>query len=318
MSFEYGDSLFDNINEFNVENSYDGMFEEYPNLFNINNFENEERTDIIIDDYQRNDMNNKEDNNTSEQNVIKKQDNNIKKNLESEGKTQETTNIERNDDTKKEVPKKDKILNKKREREAGDSNSGKNTRFSSDNTIRKIKHLILDSLFHFINDKIREIYHNNIGLGIFQKKLLTLNQNQKVDATIYFNKLFLKKNLCEIFSDKISTRYTSFPQDFNKNLIQNLMNEKDLEKKEFFQKLFNLTFLDCLSHFRGTKIIEELKGLKLFSDYLNNHTDDKDYNRQLNYYLNNFETMIGNKRSRKTKNDNKNNSLDKDIQVYQE
>ena len=164
----------------------------------------------------------------------------------------------------------------------------------------------------FINDKLKEIYKNNIGFGVFQKKLLTLNQSQKVDATISFNKLFLQKKICEIFSEKISTRYTSFPGDFNKKLINNLMNEEDLEKKVYFQKLFNLTFLDCLSHFRGTKNFKELDGLKPFSDYLNKHRADEDYNKQLEYYLNNFEEKIDNKRSRKSKKDK-----NKDDQEYQ-
>ena len=122
----------------------------------------------------------------------------------------------------------------------------------------------------------------------------------------------MKKKIYEIFSDKISTRYTSFPGDFNKTLINNLMNEEDLKKKEYFQKLFNLSFYDCLSHFRGTMNIEELDGLKLFSDYLKEHNDDVDYNKQLEYYLSNFEEKIDNKRSRKSKKDKQKNCKDKD------
>jgi len=336
MSFENDDFPFCNYNDnFSIENnSLFEIYNENANPFNFDNLEEEEKTDLYKDEHyfynnnnnyfnndkdkdnnninenininnnninnNNNDNNNAINNNSNEFNIYKNTNNNIKNKLVFDDKTKETTYIVRNDNTPKEIPENDnKLLNKKREN--SDSNSGKNSRFSSDNTIRKIKHLILDSSLKFINEQIRKIYNNNIGFGVFQKKLLTLNQGQKVDASISFNKQFMKKKLYEIFSDKVSSRYTSFPGDFNKKLITNLMEEEDLEKRAFFQKLFNLTFLDCLSHFRGTIKIKELEGLKCFSDYLKNHSDDKDYNMQLEYYLLNFEEKIDNKRSRNTK-----------------
>ena len=333
MSFGSDDFLFNNFNEniFNEDNPLSENFCESSSPYNFFNFENEERTNLfdegehypdndnnyLNENNDNNNINNEAsnnvlNNNSNHDNINKNnnKNNNINNQLELEGKTKETTNIERTNNTQKEIPDQDKLLNKKRENP--DSNSGKNSRYSNDNTIRKIKHLILDSLLKFINEKIRKIYNNNIGFGVFQKKLLTLNQSQKVDATINFNKQFMKKKIYEIFSDRISTRYTSFPGDFNKTLINNLMNEEDLKKKEYFQKLFNLSFYDCLSHFRGTMNIEELDGLKLFSDYLKEHNDDVDYNKQLEYYLSNFEEKIDNKRSRKSKKDKQKNCKDKD------
>ena len=333
MSFGSDDFLFNNFNEniFNEDNPLSENFNESSSPYNFFNFENEERTNLfdegehypdndnnyLNENNDNNNINNEAsnnvlNNNSNHDNINKNnnKNNNINNQLELEGKTKETTNIERTNNTQKEIPDQDKLLNKKRENP--DSNSGKNSRYSNDNTIRKIKHLILDSLLKFINEKIRKIYNNNIGFGVFQKKLLTLNQSQKVDATISFNKQFMKKKIYEIFSDKISTRYTSFPGDFNKTLINNLMNEEDLKKKEYFQKLFNLSFYDCLSHFRGTIYIKELDGLKLFSNYLKDHSDDVDYNKQLEYYLSNFEEKIDNKRSRKSKKDKQKNCKDKD------
>ena len=333
MSFGSDDFLFNNFNEniFNEDNPLSENFCESSSPYNFFNFENEERTNLfdegehypdndnnyLNENNDNNNINNEAsnnvlNNNSNHDNINKNnnKNNNINNQLELEGKTKETTNIERTNNTQKEIPDQDKLLNKKRENP--DSNSGKNSRYSNDNTIRKIKHLILDSLLKFINEKIRKIYNNNIGFGVFQKKLLTLNQSQKVDATISFNKQFMKKKIYEIFSDKISTRYTSFPGDFNKTLINNLMNEEDLKKKEYFQKLFNLSFYDCLSHFRGTIYIKELDGLKLFSDYLKEHNDDVDYNKQLEYYLSKFEEKIDNKRQRKSKKDKQQNYKDQD------
>ena len=352
MSFGNDDFLFNNYSEniFNEDTPLFKIFGENTSPHNSLYFENEERTNLINEEdhylcYESNIFNKNNDNdndndndnnnfvynninnnvknniinNISNNNNINKnsyKNNNIKNKLEFEGKTKETTNITRNNNTQKEVTDHGKFLNKKRENP--DSNSGKNSRFSSDNTIRKIKHLILDALLKFINEKIKKIYNNNIGFGVFQKKLLTLNQSQKVDATISFNKQFMKKKLYEIFSDKISTRYTSFPGDFNKKLINSLMNEEDLDKKAYFQKLFNLSFSDCLSHYSGTIKIDELDGLNLFSDYLKKHRDDEDYNKQLEYYLINFEEKIDNKRPRKSKKDKQQNNQDEDGQEYLE
>ena len=49
--------------------------------------------------------------------------------------------------------------------------------------------------------------------------------------------------------------------DHNKKVIEKII----LEKKDKFEKLFNLTFIECLEHFIGEKNIEELNGITLFT-----------------------------------------------------
>ena len=295
-----------NENLFNIDEPSSFNLDENFDLFNGNIFE--EKTTL----------NNFENNYNYNQNIVNEAP--IKDSLKIENnskfKTQETTLIEgkncsQNEANKNSLESKakdnDKLLNKKRKNKSKNrSNGEKHSKFSIDNTIRKIKHITLENVRNLINEKIKEIYNNNIGLGISLKQLLTINQSQKVDATIDFNKQFIDKKLYEIFSDKISTRFTSYPGDFNKNLIKNLMNEKDLNKREYFQKLFNLSFFDCLSHFRGSKNIKELTGLKSFSEYINENENDEDYKKQLDYYVNNFETILQNKRSRKRRKNSQN------------
>ena len=70
------------------------------------------------------------------------------------------------------------------------------------------------------------------------------------------NKKFLYKNLKDIFSEHISTKYTSLDLDHNKILIEKLINEKDSDKKIKFEKLFSLTFVDCLNHIIKNHIIQ--------------------------------------------------------------
>jgi len=275
-------------------------------------------------------LNNKDELYNSNQNIINeipiKDD--LKIDTKTQYKTQETTINTGKNKTQKET-KKDlfeskinenaKLLNRKRKnKKEKNSDDEKHSRFSSDNTIRKVKHITLDNVKDFINEKIKEKYNNNIGHGVYTKKLFILNQRQKVEGSKDFNQKFLEKKLSEIFSDRISKKYTNHPEDSNKNLIKNLMNEKDLDKKIYFQKLFNLTFTDCLSHFRGTINIEELDGLNLFTDYLKKHKDDEDYNKQLEYYLSKFEEKIDSKRQRKSKKDKQKNNKEEDGQEYLE
>ena len=133
----------------------------------------------------------------------------------------------------------------------------------------------------------------------------TINQNQKSNASIQFNQEFLNKTFAEIFSDNISGRYTNYPQDHNKKLIESLLNEKDEDKKAYFQKIFGLTFTDCLKHFRGEAYFYELEGLKCFNDikkeFLEKYDDGEYYYKNLEYYINNYENIIYNKRSKKSR-----------------
>ena len=178
---------------------------------------------------------------------------------------------------------------------------GDHNKYSDDNLRRKVKHLTLKKLLQFINKKIEEKYKTNIGNGVFIKRLLTINQKQKSDATIQFNKDLLKKPIGEIFSENISTRYTNYPLSHNKSLIQLLLKDEDINKRIYFNKLFNLSFLDCLKHIRGSEEIEELIGLEGLDSIKKEYEDDKDYVYLLDRYFKEFESNLYNKRIRKPK-----------------
>ena len=192
--------------------------------------------------------------------------------------------------------KEKKLLGRKKREDLG---SGEHNKFSGDNLIRKVKYLVLDNAFKFINEKIKKIYNGNIGHGIYVKKLFIINQKQISEASIQFNKDFLNKTLGEIFSEDISSRYTTYNPRHNHFLIKALINEKDEDKKNYFKKLFNITFVDCLKHFRGTQKIEELKGMKGFNDIKSKYEDDTDYLICLEHIIMNHEEVINNKRARK-------------------
>jgi 5'-deoxynucleotidase YfbR-like HD superfamily hydrolase len=136
-----------------------------------------------------------------------------------------------------------------------------------------------------------------------------MKQNQPIKSRANYNKEFLNKTLKEIFSENISTKYTRYSPSHNKDLIEFLVNEKDETKKTIFNKIFILTFLDCLKHFRGSALYDELQGMDQLNKYLKetkNVEGDEEYCTIFNYFINNFESIIMEKKPRNRKSQNNN------------
>ena len=182
-------------------------------------------------------------------------------------------------------------------------NKHRHPKYIFNNIIRKINSLLIDYLRIFINGKIKEIYNNDIGHGLYFKQLLRLNKCLVSHSNIAFNRILLKKTLLEIFSENITSRIKYYPPDKNKKLIEDLLNEKDDDKRNYFENLFNLTFSDCLEHFTTKRVIEELQGLKTFLDIKNDENelkrlklDDKEYLNSFEDFLNNYEEKFLNRK----------------------
>ena len=184
-------------------------------------------------------------------------------------------------------------------------------KYSDDNLRRKCKHLLLKNLMNFINRKIMILYNNDIGQGILKKELQTINGNQKSNSNVNFNKLFVTKTIGDIFSEKISSRYTNFSPNHNKILIENLKNESDINKSVYFKTLFNLTFIQCLRHFIGLEYINELDGLIKFNEIkyqiIEAYEEGEKYANEVERYLYDFENITNKKipRIRKKKSEKK-------------
>jgi hypothetical protein len=188
-------------------------------------------------------------------------------------------------------------------------NESTHNKYADDNILRKCKFIILNQVMDFINVKIKEIY-KHIGYGTKIKQLKKINKDQVTNIKTDYNIIFLNKQLKDIFSEKISTRYTRYPSNKNENLINELINEKDNEKKVYFNNLFSLTFSDCLNHFTNKKLVPILNGLELFKDIINDSKklkkinvviNDKEYIEELRNYIENFENILRRKRIRKSK-----------------
>ena len=170
--------------------------------------------------------------------------------------------------------------------------------------VKKIKMLILKKSYNFINEKIIKIFNNNIGKGICIKQLLPINKFVLYHSSVEEDKEFLNKKLKDIFSS-ISNKFTSVLNTKNKNLIDDLINLE--EHGKYFSELFELSFLDCLEHIRGTKNSELLDDLPNIDNIINNEGIlDED---EINIYkdvINNYELIIEKKKKRRTKKTKKN------------
>lgn len=181
--------------------------------------------------------------------------------------------------------------------------TGNHNKYTSDNIIRKCKTVLINVLFNFINKKIKDIYKKSLENSSNTKKLMKMNQSQIINSRVKYNQSFLYKTLKEIFSENLSLRCSKYKIDHNKNLINELLNEKDKIKQIFFNDLFSLTFLDCINHFRGSKNIYCLEGLPNYNEICQNLNGDDDYKESFKCYIDNFENIIKNKKSRKSNKD---------------
>lgn len=194
--------------------------------------------------------------------------------------------------------KEKKKLGRKKKLEEG---LGEHNKFSDDNILRKIRSAILNSVLIFINKTIQTIYSNLDKNSLKDIQLFKLSKKTFEKGKAEYNKQLLNKTLKSIFSEDISSKYSRYSQKHNKNIIDNLINEKDEIKREYFNKIFSLTFKDCLNHFRESVIIKELNGLKNFEQYFIDSklgNDKEMYKKVLKYFLFNYEKEILNKKER--------------------
>lgn len=123
----------------------------------------------------------------------------------------------------------------------------KHDKMSSDNILKKIKAVLLNKyIINFLNEII--------NFKLKKYKLLKLdyryiNELKKENELKYF-----KMSLKEIFSMDISTKYSKFGKDYNKKIIDQIINKDDS-----INFIFNLTYNDFIDLFTHKKKIEDIK-----------------------------------------------------------
>ena len=116
---------------------------------------------------------------------------------------------------------------------------------------RKLKTLVINNAFIFINGKIK---NSNF-------KIRNIEGDIKREKKIVEERIFMDKTLGEIFSNKVSSKNKTIQDktNFNKDKIDKLRNSNDELKN-----IFDITFIQCLNHFMGKESLELLNGMTTF------------------------------------------------------
>ena len=132
----------------------------------------------------------------------------------------------------------------------------------ADTLRKKIKRKVLEYSMEFINENIT---NKNYRIKKIEPKQV---ENVKVD----FEQIFMYKTLGDIFSAKVSSKYTSIidPENYNKNRIQKLRSSN-----EKLRNIFDITFIGCLEHFICQSNKEELNGMKTYKDISYKNEEEK-------------------------------------------
>ena len=177
---------------------------------------------------------------------------------------------------------------------------GNHNKKSFDNLLRRLKHSLLKGLIIFINIKIKETYKDDKKQ--LPPKILTLDQKDANNSSIAFNKKFIYKSIKEIFSSKLTTKYKSKKDNleiYNEDLINKLLSEKNILKRNIFESILNLKFIDVINYIIGKRNdLTQLYGLKLTDNLLEDMSIDEEYSEKIFDIMRNLEKILNEKKPR--------------------
>ena len=261
----------DNFNENNInEESYDINSLDFPQIYPSKNyiFINPEsitnnKTGVNECDNNKNKFDNNDDsiddNNINDRNNNDGNDNNNNENDNDENNNDGNNNQENINDNNME--EKEKFKNR------------------NDCLRKKLKHLVLKNFLSFINKKIKN-KNNHIKL---------LDYSIIAKTTIGDEKSFMYKTLGEIFSDKISKKFTSLTEYEREN--NNKVNIKILKENKELKDILDITFIQCLNHYIGKVSNDKLKRMKTFEQY---KSKGENHKRKLKRYGLNYDELVNN------------------------
>ena len=173
------------------------------------------------------------------------------------------------------------ISSKKGRKLKNDESNRSHNKYSSDNIIKSIKTKLNDSLLLFLNKLIISIYDiteinqmlldlNLPGIKIDSDKFKVLKKNDYKTRVKKTSKLYnlelLNLTIYEYISNNISSKFKYFPINYNKLIIQKLL--EDEQNKDIFNFIFNqLKIEDWLDIFIYKKEIENFINNKQLNIY---------------------------------------------------
>jgi len=209
------------------------------------------------------------------------------------------------------------LLGKKRQSE-------NHTKFAFDNIVRKIKSKLFGALLIILNKSLEKDQNPNSKQDSKEKKgevktecFLKPDQKIIIQTNVEENKKLLDSKLRDIFSQKVSTKAKNYSKqyqlDYNKNFIEKIKNDETRKKTN---DILDMTFLQCMEHFRGSKRYEALNGLeKEYENVIKEMRDEKDYMESFVEQLNKFEIMYSQKKARKSKKNKINSEIIVEMEI---
>ena len=209
------------------------------------------------------------------------------------------------------------LLGKKRQSE-------NHTKFAFDNVVRKIKSKLFGALLIILNKSLEKDQNPNLKQDSKEKKgevktecFLKPDQKIIIQTNVEENKKLLDSKLRDIFSQKVSTKAKNYSKqyqlDYNKNFIEKIKNDETRKKTN---DILDMTFLQCMEHFRGSKRYEALNGLeKEYENVIKEMRDEEDYMESFVEQLNKFEIMYSQKKARKSKKNKINSEIIVEMEI---
>ena len=138
-----------------------------------------------------------------------------------------------------------------------EGNHGKD---GKDNLLRQSKHIIIEDIVEFINEKINLInLYVKINGKEFKANLLNISPKIKYDITVKTNKDLFETPLKYILI-KFNGNYKIYQENFNEIIINGICQNIELNKIneiKLIRKILNIKFLDALKYYR-----KDIKALK--------------------------------------------------------
>ena len=220
----------------------------------------------------------------------------------------------------KDKSKQQNKIKRGRERTTDNRYYEEHTKMSGDNVVRKIKVKLFAYLLEFLNNILSKKHNDKNRLYKLDYQFIkNLNKIKDID--------YLNMPLKDLFSMEITPRYKSISYDHNKEFINRIINHEEwAEDYNTVIFVFNMTFSEWLDMFTCKKDINYLKNKYAICDGINFEKiannissvnklleemlekNDEKYFSIFTFYLYNYKRWFSVKSSRRSKNQNKNNS----------
>ena len=214
------------------------------------------------------------------------------------------------------VTKEIKILKQKRNRSKNKRNNNNNgekkhTKYAFDNIASKIRTSLFKGILVVLNKSLEDDQYITREEKVFTSQSVGRIETRMRDKNFYKiniseygyrvqgNLDLLKMPLRQILYQDCSEKYKNY-QNNNKKLLNEISNNNTFNKTN---KILDMTFLQCLEHYRGTKKYDVLEGLEneyqsLLKEF-QRKGEEKEYIEKFKTYLNDFEKIFQSKKSYK-------------------